>query len=491
MNKGKICVSVCAGSATETLLKTRRAEDQADVIEVRFDCLSPAELESAIQQVSSTVPIIATYRSPGQGGNTNASIDERRAFWSAAPGGVWCVDLEEDIFDTVTTDAKRILSFHDHLGVPTDLGNIAARMSASNADFIKVAVRANDIVDCIPVWKLLEKDARVIPIAMGEAGKWTRILGLAHGAALTYASLDTGSETAHGQITARDLIDVYRATDLNRETHLYGVIGDPVSASMSPYLHNPAFHSAGLNSVFLPLEVRDLDGFIRRMVRAETREIELNFAGFAVTMPHKQAIMRHLDEIDPVAQAIGAVNTVKVNGSKLTGYNTDAAGFIVPLRRSFGELEGANVAVAGTGGAARACVYGLKNEGAVVTILGRNRESTASVASKLDVAHGEIQTAPLSAFEVVVNATPVGMKGVDEDNSLFTVDQMENVRLVYDLVTSMTDTPLITAAKKAGIRTIGGLEMLVAQAELQFTIWTGETAPEGIMERSLITLSKT
>src|SRR5207237_10844095 len=132
----------------------------------------------------------------------------------------------------------------------------------------------------------------------------TRVLGPAHGSFLTYASLEVGSETADGQITARDMMDMYRVRNLTPETRVFGVIGDPVSSSQSPYMHNDAFAAAGVDAVFLHLQVRDIDAFMQRMVKAETREVEFNFGGFSVTMPHKQAVIPFLDDIDETARAI-------------------------------------------------------------------------------------------------------------------------------------------------------------------------------------------
>ena len=223
-----------------------------------------------------------------------------------------------------------------------------------------------------------------------KAGKWTRILGLAHGAYLTYAALDPGDETAAGQLTAKDLIEVYRVRELDRDTQVYGVIGDPVSWSLSPYIHNAAFAAAGINAVFIPLQVKDLDEFIRRMVRNDSREVELNFAGFAVTMPHKQAIMRHLDDIDPAAEKIGAVNTVKIDGDRLIGYNTDAYGFIEPLRSKYSGLKGSRVAILGAGGAARACIYSLQQENADITVLARDERKAKGLADDFGIGWSDL-----------------------------------------------------------------------------------------------------
>ncbi len=496
MNDGKICVSVCAGTADEMIANIKRAEEFADVVEVRFDCLHGGELtnfEFQIADLKFATPLLATFRSPEQGGQGSATHSERQEFWGTVGNAFWAADLEEDVFDSAPSSAKTLISYHDFEHVPTDLDAIFQRLSGLEADVIKVAVKTPDIVDSIDVWKLIEKakesGKQIIPIAMGDGGKWTRILGLAHGAFLTYASRDAGKETADGQITAKDLRDVYRVKELNTDTKVFGVLGDPVSSSVSPYMHNPAFASAGENAVFLPLQVKDLDQFVWRMVKSETREVELNFGGFSVTMPHKQGILKHLDAIDPVAEMIGAVNTVKIDDGKLTGFNTDAHGFITPLKARFGDLRGTRVAVFGAGGAARAVVYALKNEGADVSVFVRDPAKAAAFASDLDVELEQMPTAdhrPPPGTEIVVNATPLGMKGGNEKETLFSADELLGVRFVYDLVTRSTDTPLVAEAKKAGIPAVGGIEMLIAQGAMQFKIWTGREAPIDLMRSSLL-----
>ena len=496
MNNGKICVAVCAETADEMIENIKRAEEFADVIEVRFDCLRPEQIEDLSAKIERSIfakLLLATFRSPEQGGKSAATIDERTAFWQRPWTRFWAADVEEDVFDVSPGWNNRIVSYHDFDNIPTDLESIYNRLISHDADITKIAVQTDDITDAIPVWKLIEKakaaGKEVIPIAMGEAGKWTRILGLAHGAFMTYTSLDAGKETAEGQITVKEMINVYRVRELDENTQVFGVIGDPISQSVSPYMHNPAFAAAGINAVFIPLLVKNLDEFMRRMVVSETREVELNFCGFSVTMPHKQAIMKYLDAIDPTAEKIGAVNTVKIEDGKLTGYNTDAHGFITPLKTRFGSLQNASVAVFGAGGAARACVYALTQEGADVTVFARDHEKGKAFANEFDVNFEKLPTANCqlpTATDIVVNATPLGMKGPYENETLFTSDELSGVKFVYDLVTRPDDTPLINEAKKAGIPVIGGVEMLIAQGARQFEIWTGRAADIETMRDSLI-----
>lgn len=505
MNSGKVCVSVCAETVNELIANIRRAEEFADVIEVRFDCLRKEELEDLIRATtlsggknavteSATKPVISTLRPAEQGGRRDLSSRERFDFWSAAQETEYC-DLEEELVDDSRSwlCRHRISSYHDFSGVPPNIVKIFDRLADTNAEIVKIAVHTDDAVDGIEVWKLIDRarsrrgdGADVIPIAMGQAGKWTRLLGLAHGAFLTYASLEHGRETAAGQISASDLIDTYRVKELTPETAVYGVIGDPVARSLSPYIHNAAFRADGVDAVFLPLLVKNLGEFMRRMVRRQTREVELNFHGFAVTMPHKRSVIAYLDDIDRTAEAIGAVNTIRIEGDKLTGHNTDADGFIIPLKKALCDLANARVAVFGSGGAARACIYALKRENADVTIFARDAAKASTLAEELTVQIKELDRAEVSEFDVIVNATPVGMADLNEGASLVEAEQLRDVKMVYDLVTKASETPLLKEAAKAGVPSIGGVEMLIAQAARQFEIWTGREAPVALMETTAL-----
>jgi len=513
MNNGKICISVCAETADELINQIKRAEDLADVIEIRFDCLneenfccfSTENLQSFFNKLAKLKikkMLLATNRPKDQGGlNLNLVSDDlhkREAFFHNA-AKIFKFDIIDGEYDfpigqAYFKDSVQIVSFHDFLG---NFGNIEEiyKKHSQGAEVVKIAVQTSDITDSIAIWKLLERakseNKQIIPIAMGESGKWTRILGLAHGAFMTYASLDSGSETAPGQVSARDLIDVYRAKELDESTNVYGILGSNTSVSMSPYIHNEAFKFHKLNSVFVPLQVNNLDEFITRMVKPETREVELNFKGFSVTIPHKQSIIKHLDFIDETAKAIGAVNTVKIVDGKLHGYNTDAQGFIEPLLNSYGDLQRAKVAVLGSGGAARACVYALKKQGAEVTVFARVLEKAKPFAEEFAVelkkltTNGEQQTT-YKDFDILVNTTPLGMKGKADGVSAATAEQLKGLHLVYDLVYIPFQTPLMAKADVAEVPKIGGLAMLIAQAIEQQKIWTGLAAPMKEMSRAAL-----
>lgn len=507
MNDGKICVSVCAETADELIEKLKQAENSADVIEIRFDCLKSDELNSFLSHFSRKKfarKFLTTFRAKEQGGKNNLTYEQREEFWlhSHVFESTDWADLEEDISIEQLKNLwgtnvfeKFIKSSHDFEGTPTNLSEIYERLKSTKSEVVKIAVQTHDITDTIPIWNLLRRaqseNQKIIPIAMGESGKWTRILGLAHGAFMTYASLDSSNETAPGQISARDLIEVYRVQELDESTEVYGILGSNTSVSLSPYIHNEAFKFHKLNAVFVPLQVQNIDEFMRRMVKLSTREVELNFKGFAITLPHKQTIIKHLDHLDASARAIGAVNTVKIQNGKLFGYNTDAHGFIEPLLNSYGDLQGAKVAVLGAGGAARACVYALKENGAEVTVFARNPEKAENLAQefgvradRLQIPNSKLQT--YGDFDILVNTTPLGMRGKAESETPAIAEQLQGLHLVYDLIYVPFQTPLMAEADKAEIPKIGGLAMLIAQAVKQQKIWTELDAPLKEMSRTAL-----
>lgn len=497
MNTGKICVSICAETVDDLVDKFRRAEAVADIVEVRFDCLGRSKFDLTDAQAArslfarlvrsrtSHVPIIATLRTAAQGGRREFSAEERTAFWNSGIAYEW-QDLEEDLIGgpQSRTSGKCIASFHDFSGVSTDVASIYNRLRAAGCDAVKIAIQAKDAADAIALWKMLEQlesgDKPLVPIAMGEAGKWTRILGLAYGAPLTYASLDEGNEAAPGQITADDMLNVYRVKQLDKDTDIYGIIAGNTSYSLSPYLHNAAFNSEGMNSVFVPFQMSNIDPFFLRMVKPGSREVNLNFRGFAVTNPHKRTIMRHLDHMDEAAKSIGAVNTLKIANGQIYGSNTDAEGFIRPLVELFGDLADARVAIVGAGGAARACIYSLVRAGADVTVHARNPDRSASLAREFAARSASFGSG-FSGFDIIVNATPLGTKGEYANETIANAADLDGLKLVYDLNYNPPVTPLMREAAIAEVPSIGGAKMLVAQAAAQFKIWTGFDAPLDVM----------
>jgi len=477
----RICVAVCEKNVAALESAAVRASEWADIIELRLDCLDNVEgFERVLDRVSR--PVILTFRPSEQGGYRELDHDARASFWKTAPHTDWW-DIESDL--AVERDSSNIiLSHHDFTGVPQDLTRIYEQLAATPARVVKIAVQANDIVDCLPVFQLLDRarseGREVIAIAMGNAGLATRILGPSRGAFLTYAALEDERATAPGQITAQKLRSVYHVDKIDRDTMICGLVGRPVMHSVSPHLHNAAFRAAAVNGVYLPFEVRDVSAFFKRMVHPRTRELDWNLRGLSVTAPHKSAVLDFLDWIEPVAREIGAVNTIVIDDDKLRGFNTDAAGFIEPLLNVMGSLSGLRVAVIGAGGAARAAVWALLKHDAAVTVFARNTEKARTLGQEFRVSYEALSFAAFDNYDVVINATPLGSGGLI-DQTPATADQLTGARCVYDLVYNPIETLFLKEACKANCKTIRGLEMLVAQAKNQFQLWTGESASLNVM----------
>jgi 3-dehydroquinate dehydratase/shikimate dehydrogenase len=344
---------------------------------------------------------------------------------------------------------------------------------------VKIATQCNSYADVLRVLALCKGRRNVIAVPMGEIGLPGRVLALRHGSALAYAAV--GEKTAPGQLTLDEMKNLYRVDKLDRRSRVYGVIGNPVSHSLSPLLHNTAFIARRMNDVYLPFLVPDLRDFLRA-VRP------LGIHGFSVTLPHKQSILRHLDDCDPLAAAIGAVNTVVVRpGGKLYGYNTDYVGVLRALQQRVA-LRGSRVLIYGAGGAARAIAFALVQEGAIVNICARRSSEARKLAR---AAGGEaIERRQLRGefFDAIVNATPVGMHPRAGASPLRAEEL--NCRLVFDSIYRPLKTRLLQLAARRGIETVSGSEMFIAQGTAQWEIWTGLRAPEKQMRAAVLSKLK-
>jgi 3-dehydroquinate dehydratase/shikimate dehydrogenase len=309
---------------------------------------------------------------------------------------------------------------------------------------------------------------------MGEEGLLSRVLGPRAGAAFTFAASSEIGATAPGQVTARTLHDLYRIEHLDHATRIFGVAGNPITHSLSPLMHNTAFKRESVNGVLLPLKVRALDDLLT-VVR------ELPLSGVAVTMPLKQEVLPHLANMDPLTARIKACNTLRTGADgKLYGFNTDVAGVVRPLEKRL-RLKGARIAVLGSGGAARAAVFGLVDQGAEVFIVNRTHEKAVALAREAKVKALKHELFARQHFDVLLNSTPCGMAGSKE--ALPIAENELNAAIVFDMVYNPLETPLLKLARARGIPVVTGLEMFVQQGARQFEIWTGKPAPEAEMLR--------
>lgn len=500
----RICAALgCADRARLEDAALAACDSGEDFLEFRLDLLDRAEsgipvIRRVLRRYPETV-ILATCRRSEAGGEYRGSREEQlRLLAEAIKAGAQIVDVEIETaapcraeMPALRERARLVVSYHNFDKTPA-LEGVVKRLRRVPADIYKLATMGHKPSDSLRAMDLARRHPglRVVALVMGETGLPTRILGPARGCLFVFGSPSplppaadrngaaaTTPPTAPGQIPSATLRLRYQVPKLRSDAKIYGVVADPVGHSMSPTLHNRAFQARRVNAVYLPFRVNPLHlaDFINV---AEQLPLE----GVSVTIPHKQRIMRHLHSIDPLAKRIGAVNTIFRKKRKLCGTNTDAAGITVPLEKKL-QLNKASVLIAGNGGAARGAIFALGDAGAAVTLTGRSPQKVRKLARECDVKAIDFQAAQRGHFDVLINATPVGM--YPESEACLFGDAIP-ADLVFDMVYNPLETVLLRRAREARKQTISGLEMFIEQAAAQFEIWTGQNAPRVAMRNAVL-----
>lgn len=265
---------------------------------------------------------------------------------------------------------------------------------------------------------------------------------------------------------------------ITSQTELYGVIGYPIRHSLSPVFQNALLEYAGINGVYLAFEVKPED-----LKKAVLGFKAIGVRGINVTIPHKEAIMEYLDEIDPVAQEIGAVNTVKFEEGKAIGYNTDWIGFLRALKMLLPSIEGKRVLLLGAGGTARAVIYALLYERAELFLWNRTKEKALELVKRFNDRLTAVNRPEevIEKVSVIVNTTSVGLK--EEDPEIFDYSLITKEHVVFDVI--YRETKLIKRAKEVGAKYMDGLPMLLWQGIESFRIWNGCQAPYSVALRAV------
>ncbi len=490
---GKVCVAIIGSTAAEMLEKATAVVKETPFLEFRLDYLEKPLL--ALPKFkhffadNTAATGIATCRRTANGGKFSGNVAaEIEVLTKAASAGFHIVDLELESAEAMKkgelqklrdTGVALIISHHDFTATK-DLDGIYERIVPFQPDFIKIVPTAKTLVDNVTLMRFIERmddHTNIIGICMGDAGIISRVLGVRAGCAFTFAAATAGEETGPGQIAARTLIETYRIDQVDAATKVYGVAGNPIRSSLSPIMMNTAFRRETVNAVYLALQANKLSDLLKLVD-------EIPIQGLSVTMPLKQEIMTHLEKTDPLSAKIGACNTVlRAQDGKLYGFNTDVAGITGPLEKRM-SLRGAKVLVLGAGGAARAAVFGLRDKGAEVFILNRTAETAQKLARQSGSKTIKKDAVAKTHFDVIINATPIGMAGIKAPQLLEAKDL--NTKLVFDLVYNPLETPLLRMARQKGIPIVTGIEMFVQQGARQFEIFTGKPAPEEEMLRVVI-----
>ena len=489
---GKGIARLCGVLAAPTARELRRllalALRETPTAEIRLDWLkSDRERHAFLKWLKGHRPrkaqLIATCRRRVAGGEFAGDAGEE-LYWlmqAKQAGCAWC-DLEVETLRELPGKSVRgyavpekvLLSMHDFRNTPAFPKKLTLR-AEGGANAIKVAAMARSVADSTRVLQLARRSRNVVAVAMGEIGLPARVLALREGSALAYAPV--AAATAPGQIPLHDLKALYRAHELTRATRVYGVIGNPVGHSLSPLLHNTGYIAARKDAVYLPFLVENLRDFLKALP-------DFGVQGFSVTLPHKEKIFTHLDEVELLAEKIGAVNTVTVRkDGSLHGSNTDYLGVLRALEKKM-ILRGARVLIYGAGGSARAAAFALARAGADVFVCARRPEMARKLAR---AAGGEaIGRSALRTleFDALLNATPLGMFPQEKISPLAAGEL--NCSLVMDLIYRPIRTKLLRLAASRKIACVSGVEMFLAQGFAQWEHWMGSKAPESIMRNAVL-----
>lgn len=467
------------------------AEQGVPLVEMRLDYVGRAvDLKRLLAE--RPCPVIITIRRREDGGRWDKTEDERLMLLrSAIASGVDYVDLEEDVAAKVPRygKTKRIVSLHNFENTPEDLEGLHARLASLDADIVKIATMANSFADTIRMLRLMASvKSPTIGICMGDLGVPTRILALRYGAPFTYTTLNAERKIAPGQVPYQLMRDLYRAETITDKTKLFGVVADPVAHSLSPLLHNTSFAADNLDYRYLPFRVppEDLNLFM-----AWCQEIKMG--GLSVTIPHKEAMLAHVQQAEAAVTGIGALNTVIFRDGEALGYNTDYRAAMDSImhrvaaeENSAEALKGKGVLILGAGGVSRAIAYGLRQRGALVVISSRTQARADQLANEVGA-----RALPWNARydirpSIVINGTPIGMHP-NVDDTPYAKEHLNKSMLVFDTVYNPEQTLLIKHAREVECQVITGVEMFVRQAAYQYKLFTGLDPNAELLRKTLKT----
>lgn len=500
----------------------------ADMVEFRLDDFFHGE-DSQVAPIvkliaDSPLPCIATCRVSTEGGHYDGPEDARISLFERLGTAFGkgehpprYIDVEHAAYSKSANIRQKIklaiehpeqvrdlqtsliLSMHDFNGRPADLTRrLLAMQDQSAAKVLKVAFRARSLRDNLELFDLLEhRDRPMIALGMGEFGLMSRVLAPKFGGFLTFAALRSSSATAPGQPTISELVDLYRFRWIGPETAVYGVVGNPVSHSLSPRIHNAGFEAIGYDRVYLPLPVPEGYESLKATLLELMAHPRLNLCGMSVTIPHKENLVRLAREqswvVEPLAGEIGAANTIHINRGRdgavasVEVSNTDAPALLKSLTDALGSISGKRVAIIGAGGMARAAAYSCVKAGATVWVFNRTGAKAQSLVAALreagltGIEAAESTDLTRAQADIFINCTPQGMRDgpAPETAGLPIADiySQNPGAAVMDTVYRPIETPLLRAARDAGLRTVDGVSMFVNQAAAQFTLWTGRAAP--------------
>lgn len=428
----------------------------AEIFELRLDYLEKIEPDDIRDLIAaSSLPVIATVR----------NMDEILKVAQARPT---YLDLAHDIpseyindLKTKYPEIKLIRSYHDFEKTPDrdSLTAILSNMQHPALSHYKIATFANTTVDALRML-LFIKQHKFTGLCMGEYGLSTRILSPIVFSEFQYFCLSAEQATAPGQITLDEYIDIYHGHDINPQTRIYALLGDPVETSVGHIVHNQAFHILKQNAVYVKLKVSEpeLEAVLALCER-------LPFEGFSITMPLKKAMLNHVTQLDIHAQACGAINTLVKSDGAFVGHNTDGLGAMLALSDIKPQQH---LVILGAGGAAAAIAQAACEQGLRVTLVNRTFSRASTLALQLGCDAKPLTDIAHLTYDILVNTIPASAY---ENSALLDLIQIKKPITAMDIVYQPSDTPFTLIAKTAGATIIPGYLMFIHQALLQIQTW--------------------
>lgn len=456
------------------------AERGAELMELRLDWIARSPDVHRLLKDRPT-PVVVTCRRPQDGGRFRGSDEERlKLLRHAIVDGAEYVDLEADIAGKVPRygKTKRIVSHHDFEQTPDNLEEIHAQLCKLDPDVVKIVTMANSPRDNVRMLQLVaHADVPTVGFCMGDYGVPSRILCGKYGAPFTYATFSKDRVMAPGQVAFDEMKKLYRYDSINRETQVFGVLGDPIGHSWSPLLHNLAFKRLGINAVYLPMRVPP-EEFVETLKEFEF----LGVQGYSVTIPHKEAALGFAAEADEAAREIGAANTLFRNDQGLwCARNTDYDAALDSIRiglaaKNETSLSGQRVLMLGAGGVARAIGLGVSREGAALALTNRSKDRGIKLAEELNCQFVTWNNRGAQYADILVNCTPIGMSP-NMNETPFEQNWLRDGMVVFDTIYNPENTLLLKEARQHDCHVVSGIEMFIRQAAAQFKYFTGRDAP--------------
>lgn len=472
--------------ATLTAPPTRETVADADWLEVRSDLVG--DLDAGPVRRIFAGQLLYTLRSRSEGGAFEGSAERRKRRLLDAAKKYDLVDLEmaRDLVPEVlkaVPPERRVISWHGPATPLPGLQSIFRKMAHEEAALYKLVPAATQHGEELPPLLFLKGLERpdVTAFCTGQCAAWTRLVAPRLGAPVIYGAAGE-VPGAPGQLTIRQLVRDFGLPELRPASVLFGIVGNPVSHSLSPRIHNAAYRELGVPALYLPFHTESFGDFWLEVVESGAlEELGLPIRGLSVTAPYKEAALAVAGAESPRAGLIGAANTLVRNQGVWEAEATDPDGVVLPLRERGLPVEGRAAAVVGTGGAGRSAAAGLVTAGAGVTLVNRGSERGLQASTLLSLPFLPLSDFDPSQYDILVNATSLGRK--DGEPLPFRVDALRPGAVVIDMVYGDGPTPLLREAAARGAVTIDGREVLLGQAVGQFRMMTGRDLPRDLVRR--------